>query len=249
MQSAHAVQAELKRLGTPAKAKTSAWFFKTGEGHYGHGDTFYGVTVPEQRRIAKQYKDVSLPEIAKLLASPVHECRLTALLILVGQYQRASTKERARIAKFYLSHTKRVNNWDLVDLSASYILGAELFDKKRNVLYKFARSKNLWERRIAIVSTYAFIRCGDLGDTFRITEILMRDTHDLIHKAAGWMLREAGKRDERQLEWFLQKHAPLMPRTMLRYAIEKFPEQKRKAYLSIPSVVKKSASSLPSMRR
>jgi len=249
MQNARVVQMELRGLGTPTKAKASAWFFKTGEGHYGHGDIFYGVSVPEQRRVAKKYKDLAFTEIRKLLASPIHECRLTALLILVGQYQHADRQERGRIAKFYLAGTKRVNNWDLVDSSASYILGAELVDKNRRILYKLARSKKLWERRIAIVSTHAFIRHDDLGDTFRVAEILMRDTHDLIHKATGWMLREAGKRDTRALELFLQKNARHMPRTMLRYAIEKFPEQKRKAYLSIPSAVKKSASSLPSILR
>ncbi|MEK7649871.1 MAG: DNA alkylation repair protein [Patescibacteria group bacterium] len=243
------IEQDLKRLGTPHRAKVSAWFFKTGPGHYGHGDIFYGVTVPEQRRIAKRYKDLLLTEIARLFVNPVHECRLTALLILVGQYQRADKKDQARITKFYVAHAKQINNWDLVDSSASYILGTELQDKKRNILYKLARSKNLWERRIAIVSTHAFIRRGDLIDTFCIAAILMHDTHDLIHKAAGWMLREAGKRDQCALEDFLEKHAARMPRTMLRYAIEKFPDQKRKAYLSMPSVARKSASSLPSIRR
>jgi 3-methyladenine DNA glycosylase AlkD len=249
MQNAYSAQERLKRLGTSQKAKASAWFFKTGEGHYGHGDVFYGVTVPEQRRVAKEFKTASLREIAKLLASSIHECRLTALLILVGQYQRADKKIKARIAKFYVAHAKQINNWDLVDSSASYILGAELTDKKRDILYTFARSKNLWERRIAIVSTQAFIRHDDFIDTFKIAELLISDTHDLIHKATGWMLREVGKRDQRALERFLQKHAPLMPRTMLRYAIEKFPEKKRKAYLSMPSKRKNSASSLPSILR
>ncbi|MSR76170.1 MAG: DNA alkylation repair protein [Candidatus Ryanbacteria bacterium] len=249
MQSALLVQQVLKRLGTPQKAKSSAWFFKTGKGHYGHGDIFYGVTVPEQRRVAKEFKDLPLTEIAKLLVNPVHECRLTALLILVRHYQRADKKTKAYIAKFYISRAKQINNWDLVDASASYILGAELLDKKRDILYKLARSKNLWERRIAIVSTHAFIRCNDFTDTFKIAHMLMRDTHDLIHKATGWMLREAGKRDGHELELFLQKYASVMPRTMLRYAIEKFPEKKRKAYLSMPSAARKSASSLPSILR
>ncbi|MEK7631082.1 MAG: DNA alkylation repair protein [Patescibacteria group bacterium] len=249
MQHAREVEVALKCLGTPAKAKSSAWFFKTGEGHYGHGDIFYGVTVPEQRRVAKEFKDLPPAEIVKLLANPVHECRLMALLILVGQYQRADEKTKMRIAKFYVSRAKQINNWDLVDASASYILGTELADKKRTMLYKLARSKNLWERRIAIVSTHAFIRRDDFADTFKIAQILISDGHDLIHKATGWMLREVGKRDQRQLEQFLQKHAFVMPRTMLRYAIEKFSEKKRKVYLSMPSELKKSASSLPSILR
>lgn len=220
------VQTDLQKLSSPAKAKSSAWFFKTGKGQYGEGDVFIGVTVPEQRIVAKKYKDISLLEIEKLLKSSIHEHRLTGLLILA---QKKLSKE---IYDFYLAHTDCVNNWDLVDSSASYIVGEWLVDKNRNILYELARSKNLWERRIAIISTGVFIKNNDFTDTFAIAELLLHDTHDLIHKAVGWMLREAGKRDQDAEEEFLRKHYKTMPRTMLRYAIEKFSEDKRHEYLA-----------------
>ena len=230
--SARGVVAELEALAAPAKAKAAAWFFKTGEGQYGHGDAFLGVTVPEQRRIAKRFAALPQGELRTLLRSPVHECRLTALLILVRQYERGDASLRARIARFYLAHRARVNNWDLVDSSAPYILGRHLLDKDRAVLYRLARSRRLWDRRIAIIATAAFIRAGDYRDTLAIAKLLLADPHDLIHKAVGWMLREVGNRSLATEERFLKAHAARMPRTMLRYAIEKFHETKRAAYLA-----------------
>ena len=231
--TAQTVTNELRKLGTREKAKAKAVtrFFKTGEGEYGHGDIFFGVIVSEQRKLAKQYNALPFAEISLLLKSPVHECRLTALLILTLQFEKANSAERARIAKFYCAHGTRVNNWDLVDASAPYILGQHLLTQDRSILYRFARSKNLWERRIAIVATHAFIRVNQFDDTCAIAEILLTDRHDLIHKAVGWMLREVGKRSLSTEEKFLDQYAHIMPRTMLRYAIEKFPEQKRKTYM------------------
>ncbi|NIT03658.1 DNA alkylation repair protein [Candidatus Saccharibacteria bacterium] len=230
--TARSVIKELKRLGNPKKAKASAWFFKTGKGQYGEGDVFAGVTVPEQRKVAKQFKELPLKEIAKLLENKIHECRLTALFILVGKYNKADGKEKERLAKFYLSHLQYVNNWDLVDSSASYILGDYLQDKDKSILYKLARSANLWERRVAIIATAAFIKEGRYRDTLKIAKNLLKDEHDLIHKAVGWMLREVGNKSRSTEEKFLDKHASSMPRTMLRYAIEKFPKEKRAEYLS-----------------
>ncbi|MFA5997031.1 MAG: DNA alkylation repair protein [Candidatus Paceibacterota bacterium] len=233
MKTAKNVELALKKLGSKKKAKASAWFFKTGKGQYGHGDVFIGVTVPEQRNIAKKYFDIPFLEVTKLLESKYHECRLTALLILVHQYKIGNEKTRDKIAKFYLKHTKYINNWDLVDLSAIYILGDYLFDKDRAVLYKLVKSKNIWERRIAIITTHGFIRKREYADTLKLAEILLSDTHDLIHKATGWMLREVGKRVSRPaLILFLNTHIERMPRTTLRYAIEHFPELERKAFLA-----------------
>ena len=231
MISALAAVKDLKKLGTPDRAKASAWFFKTGKGQYGWGDKFLGVTVPEQRQVAKKYQELPLAEIKNLLQSEIHECRLTALLILVQKYRKADEAARDRICKFYLSHTKRINNWDLVDLSSHAILGRHLLGRNRAVLYRLARSKNLWERRIAVISTFMFIKAGEYQDALQIGKILLKDEHDLIHKAVGWMLREVGKKSLADEERFLKKYAPQMPRTMLRYAIEKFPEKKRKGYL------------------
>ena len=229
--TAKAVFVQLQKLGTAKKSKVSAWFFKTQKGQYGYGDIFYGVTVPQQREISKRYQALALSELLVLLQSKVHECRLTALLILVNQYQRADETVRQRIVKFYLKHRTRVNNWDLVDASASYILGHYLLNKDRAILYKLAHSKNLWDKRIAIIATAAFIRALEFIDTLAIAKILLNDQHDLIHKAVGWMLREVGKKSLVTEEKFLDAHAAIMPRTMLRYAIEKFPEKKRKMYL------------------
>jgi 3-methyladenine DNA glycosylase AlkD len=231
--TASSVVTELKRAGSPAKAKVYAWFFKTKEGQYGHGDIFLGVTVPEQRAIAKKFRDLSFEELHDLLHRDIHEARLTALLILVDQYKRASAKRKEQITRFYLRHAKRVNNWDLVDSSAPYILGDHLLKRDRAVLYRLARSRNLWERRIAIIATQAFIREGQFTDTLRISEILLTDSHDLIHKAVGWMLREVGNRSQLAEERFLKEHAAKMPRTALRYAIEKFPPAKRKSYMTV----------------
>lgn len=205
-------------------------FFKTDKGEYGEGDIFLGIKVPIQRDISKRY-DLKLKDIQKLLNSKIHEHRMCGLFILINKYNK-EIKLHEEIFNFYLKNAKKVNNWDLVDLSAPNILGDFLLDKgDKRILYLFAKSKNLWEKRIAIVSTYSFIKNGKLGDTFEIAEILLDDKHDLIHKAVGWMLREAGKRDIKALENFLKKNHNKMPRTMLRYAIEKFPEQSRKAYL------------------
>lgn len=231
--SAAAVVKELKQRASPARARASRWFFKTGKGDYGEGDAFFGVAVPEQRRIAKRHAELALQDIAQLLKHKVHECRLTALFILTQQYRAADEKQRERIARFYLSHRRRVNNWDLVDSSAPYILGQHLLDKDRSILYALAKSRSVWERRMAIIATGAFVRAGEYDDTLRLATLAFADRHDLIHKAAGWMLREIGNRSRPTLERFLDQHAAVMPRTMLRYAIEKFPADRRKVYLAM----------------
>ncbi len=231
-QSAASVSAELRAIADPERASNSAWFFKTGPGQYGEGDVFIGVTVPKQRQVARKYAHLPLSEIEKLLASAIHEERLTALITLANQYKRGDQEEKQLIFDFYLANTHYINNWDLVDSSASYIVGAHLLDKDRTILYELARSSDLWERRIAIIATAAFIACGQSKDTFAIAEVLLTDTHDLIHKAVGWMLREVGKScGQEVLEGFLRAHYRVMPRTMLRYAIEKFDEPLRQKYL------------------
>lgn len=210
----------------------SAVFFKTGVGHYAEHDRFINVNVPTLRKIAKEFHDLSLPDVQKLIASPINEKRQLALFILVYQYQKATDETKEKLYQFYLKHLKHVNNWNLVDASAHLIIGAHLLKKDKEILLTFAVSNVMWERRIAIVATWYFIRHNDLTWTFKIAEILLHDNHDLIHKAVGWMLREAGKRDVNQLIAFLDQHAHHMPRTMLRYAIEKFPENQRKSYLA-----------------
>lgn len=226
------IEKELKELGNPEKAKVLSRFFKSGKGEYGEGDVFLGVMVPETRRVAKKHRDMKLIEIQKLLNSKIHEHRLAALLILVDKYSKGDETEQKKIFEFYLQNARKVNNWDLVDLSAPKIVGAHLLKGKRALLRKLARSKNLWERRIAIVSTYAFIREGEFSDTLKISGLLLNDEHDLIHKAVGWMLREVGKRNQEAEEKFLMKHYRKMPRTMLRYAIEKFSKKKREFYMN-----------------
>ncbi len=213
----------------PVRAAGAQRYFKTGPGEYGEGDIFIGLTVPQSRSIAKKYLALPLSEVQKLLASPIHEHRFIALEILIFKYER--TDEQEKIVNFYLKNKKHINNWDLVDTSASYILGNWLIDKDTTILYTLAHAKNLWERRIAIVATAAFIRNGQFADTLALAEILVRDTEDLMHKAVGWMLREVGKKSEKTLTAFLDTHVSHMPRTMLRYAIERFPEKKRKKYL------------------
>ncbi|MBI4847746.1 MAG: DNA alkylation repair protein [Nitrospirae bacterium] len=225
------LRTDLRKLANPEKAKILSRFFKTGKGQYGEGDVFLGIKVPEQRRIAKKYPDLPLSEIEKLLHSKIHEERLVALLILIIQYGKAGDEGKKAIYDFYLNNTQRINNWDLVDLSAPNISGDYLIDKDRRILYKLANSESLWERRIAVMSTFAFIRKNDFEATLRIAEVLLIDRHDLIQKAVGWMLREVGKRDQNIEEAFLKKHYKAMPRTMLRYAIERFEEGKRRAYL------------------
>jgi len=223
---------ELKNYGSPERTKHSLRFFKTGKGQYGENDIFYGASVPEMRIVAKKYKDISLDDVQELLENRYHECRLVALMILVDRYRRAKTDaERKRIYETYLKNTKYINNWDLVDLSAHNVVGAYLYDKDRSILYKLAKSKDLWERRIAIMSTFYFIRKDDFSDTLKISEVLLDDKHDLIHKATGWMLREIGKRDKDVEMKFLDEHHRTMPRTMLRYAIEKFSDKEKKCYM------------------
>jgi 3-methyladenine DNA glycosylase AlkD len=236
--NANDVIQELKKLSTPDRAKTNAWFFKTGEGQYGYGDKFLGVTVPEQRVVAQMFKELDYNEIRSLLHSEVHEHRLTALLILVNKFKKANEEERKKIVDFYLNNIRTVNNWDLVDSSAPQILGSYLKDKEKDILLKFSRSDDLWEKRIAIVSTQAFIKNKDTKHTYAISKILLNDPNDLIHKATGWMLREAGAVNEKELVEFLEVYAPKMPRTMLRYAIEKFDADRRKHFLSIPAIKK-----------
>ncbi len=208
-------------------------FFKTGKGQYGEGDIFLGISVPNTRSVAKKYKNASYEIIEKLLLSKYHEERLLGVLLLVQKTMKSNEREFRQVYTFYLTNRKGINNWDLVDLSAHKIVGKYMYEynKPRNVLYKYAESKKLWEKRIAIISTFYFLSKNDFKDTLAISEILLHDEHDLIHKAVGWMLREVGKRDVKILEEFLKKHYKTMPRTMLRYAIEKFPEEKRQKYL------------------
>ena len=204
-------------------------FFKTGKGQYGEGDMFLGVTVPNIREVAKEFKDVNFDVIEELIHSPWHEMRMCALLILVNNSKKEVTKDTF---DFYLSQTKYINNWDLVDLSAPQITGRFLLDKSREILYKLAESDMLWDNRIAIVSTLTFIRNNDLDDTYKLSLKMMHHKHDLMHKAIGWMLREAGKRDTKRLYDFVQEYKSIMPRTMLRYSIEKFDKETRKELMS-----------------
>lgn len=227
------LQHKLRGLSDPEIAKHSLRFFKTGPGEYGDGDQFLGIRVPKVRKVAKEFKDLPLDEVQTLLRSEYHEERLCALIILVNSFKSADRKQRSEIYNLYLDNTAYINNWDLVDASAEHIVGAYLIDKDREILYSLAQSDNLWERRIAIISTFQFIRNDKYEDTLAIAEQLLNDEHDLIHKAVGWMLREVGKRETGKLESFLEKFGSRMPRTMLRYAIEKFPEGKRKKYLAM----------------
>ena len=231
------IKSELNKLKNSEKAKVYQQFFKTGKGQYGAGDIFFGLSVPEQREIAKKYLDLKLIDIQKLLDAKIHEHRMTGLLILVYQFEAlgdntSDEQERKKIFNFYIKNAKKVNNWDLVDVTCPRIVGKYLVDKKdRKILYKLANSKNLWEKRISIVSTWWFIRDNQLQDTINISETLLNDQHDLIHKAVGWMLREVGKKNVKVLEKFLNKNIRQMSRTMLRYSIEKFPKEKRKVWL------------------
>ena len=207
------------------------WFFKTGKGEYGEGDKFVGIKVPVQRKIANQFRELDLEDLQTLLNSIIHEERLISLLILVAQYNKADEKLKEKIYRFYKKNSKNINNWDLVDLSAPKIIGTHLLNRDKQILYKYAYSNNLWEKRISIISTYSFIKNHDFKTTLEISDILLNDDHDLIHKAVGWMLREVGKQDLKTLENFLKPRYNKMPRTMLLYSIEKFPEKKRKKYL------------------
>ncbi len=226
------LQKELHSLQNSQKARLLSGFFKTGKGEYGEGDLFLGITMPQQRVIAKKYfKQISLKDIEKLLHGKYHEERMTALVILTYKFEKAYKEEQKDIYDLYLKNTKYINNWDLVDVTTPRIVGAYLLEKDRSVLYKLVKSKDLWERRISVLATFMFIREHQFEDSLRISEILLQDRHDLIHKAVGWMLREIGKRNQEVEEDFLQKHYKKMPRTMLRYAIEKFDEKKRRSYL------------------
>jgi 3-methyladenine DNA glycosylase AlkD len=225
------IQEEIKKLANPEKAKIYQRFFKTGKGEYGEGDIFLGLTVPQMREIAKTFSHLPLPKLQTLLDSKIHEERSISLLILIQKFKKSSEEEKSNIVNFYLKNTKNINNWDLVDMSAHKILGEFLKEKDKKTLYKLANSKNLWEKRISIISTFAFINQEKFEDSIRISEILLKDSHDLIHKAVGWVLREIGKKNLEVEENFLKSYYKEMPRTMLRYAIERFPEEKRQAYL------------------
>lgn len=225
------LESELKKAANPKQAAILQRFFKTGKGEYGEGDIFLGIKMSKQREIAKQFKHLSIQDIQKLLNSKIHEKRLISLLILIKRYEESGNKERERIFNLYLKNSKQINNWDLVDLSAPSIMGDFLLDKDKKILYELAKSENLWERRISIIATFTFIRNNQFEDTIEISKILLQDKHDLIHKTVGWMLREAGKKNQIILEKFLEKHYKNMPRTMLRYAIEKLKEERRKKYL------------------
>lgn len=223
---------DLAAAADPDRARSSARFFKTEKGQYGEGDRFLGITVPVQRRVARRYGDLPLSDIAKLLASRIHEHRFTALEILVAAYEAGDAARKQEIFDFYLQNTQRINNWDLVDTSAPYIVGSHLQTRPRVVLYQLAKSSSVWERRIAMVATMAFIRLDELEETFAIAELLLDDEHDLIHKAVGWMLRESGKRSPEDLLNFIKRNYLAMPRTALRYAIERFPEAQRRRVLA-----------------
>ena len=226
-----AIRRELKASADPSRAALLQRFFKTGPGEYAEGDRFLGLTVPQVRAIAVKHQSLPLADLQALLASPWHEERLLALVILVRQYERGTAAKRDAIYRLYRRNTASINNWDLVDCSAGNIVGAHLGERDHRVLDQLARSPLLWERRIAIIATFFYIRRGELEPTLRLAELLLEDEHDLIHKAVGWMLREVGKRDRAVLQRFLDAHAQRMPRTMLRYAIEQFPERLRHRYL------------------
>lgn len=218
---------KLQALSDAEKREIFPKFFKAGKGEYGEGDRFLGVTVPNIRAIAKLHKDISIEEIRELIQSEWHEVRLCALIIMVKKSKKKDEALRKELFNLYLSQTKRINNWDLVDLSCRFIIGEYLLDKSRDILYQLAQSPLLWDNRIAIVSTYAFIRKGQLEDTYALSDLMMQHPHDLMHKAIGWMLREAGKRNPERLYDYVMSHRADMPRTMLRYAIEKFSPKER----------------------
>jgi 3-methyladenine DNA glycosylase AlkD len=231
MSTLNTIKTHLHKLADPAIAKVQLGFFKTAPGQYGAGDKFLGIKVPTMRALLKTYRGTPPEVISALLQAEFHEERFFALLLLIDFYQRGSAADKQQAYELYLASTARINNWDLVDVSAPYIVGHYLADKPRQKLYELVQSDSLWERRIAIIATLHFIRNQDFDDTLKIAGHLLPDTHDLIHKAVGWMLREVGKRDLAAEEKFLQQHYRTMPRTMLRYAIERFPEALRKQYL------------------
>jgi 3-methyladenine DNA glycosylase AlkD len=224
---------KIKRAGDPDRAAFSQRYFKTGPGEYAAGDRFAGLTAAQVRAIAREFRALALDDVRTLIASPIHEHRLVALLILVSQYRRGDDATREAVFNTYLASTQHINNWDLVDCSAEHVIGPHLRPlRRRTLLTTLAKSKSLWDRRIAIMSTFHYIRHNEFAETLRIARLLLRDTEDLVHKAVGWMLREVGKRNLKVERAFLDRHARQMPRTMLRYAIERFPEPLRKAYLA-----------------
>jgi len=232
MLTANLIIKETKKYYKKDRALLSQKYFKTGPGQYGEGDVFWGLTVPQTRLIAKKFSDLKLVEIKKLLISPVHEIRLIALLILVEQFSKGDLKAKENIFNFYLKNTKYINNWDLVDLSAYKIVGAWLLDKPTKTLETLANSKNIWERRIAVLASFARLKNNDFKLSLALAKKLLQDKHDLMQKAVGWMLREMGKKSKLELIKFLDKYATKMPRTMLRYAIERLPEKERLYYLN-----------------
>jgi len=232
MKSVQQIQQQMKNLSDPQRAAHSQRFFKTGAGEYGEGDVFLGIKVPQIRQVAQQCLQLDDDDLVQLITSRYHEVRLLALLILVYRFPKATPQQQKRMFNFYIKHKTYINNWDLVDCSAPVIVGAYLFDKDKDLLYKYARHKRLWDRRIAIMASFYFIKQNHYSDALKLAEILLQDDEDLIQKAVGWMLREIGKRDLATEEAFLQRYYQQMPRTMLRYAIEKFTQKLRHQYLS-----------------
>ena len=225
------IRKELEAAADDSRAEILQRYFKTGPGEYAEGDLFLGVRVPEVRKVAQRYRGLELDRVCALLRSPVHEERFLALVILTKRYAKAGEGERRQLFDAYVGHLEFVNHWDLVDTSAMHVVGAHLYGRSRGLLFELAGSDRMWSRRVAIISTYYFIKRDDFGDTLRLAEVLLGDPHDLMHKAVGWMLREVGKRDREAAEEFLRQFYGVMPRTMLRYAIERFPEGLRQAYL------------------
>lgn len=225
------LQKEILKLKNPLKANLLSRYFKTGKGEYGEGDVFLGLTVPQLRDIAKKYSHLKLNNIKNLLKSKFHEFRMTGVFILTYKYKKADIEIKKQIFNFYIRNKKGINNWDLIDLSSPNIVGDYLKDKDKSILYKLLKSENIWDKRIAVLATFGFIKIKNYKDSLKIAEILLNDKHDLIHKAVGWMLREIGKQDIKTEELFLKKYYKKMPRTMLRYAIEKFPQSKRNFYM------------------
>jgi len=243
------VRAEIASLADPKRAVGNARFFKTGPGEYGEGDKFLGITVPMLRKVARGGRDLSLDDLLKLLASPWHEERLVALMVMVDQHQRATDKDRLALHRAYLANAKRINNWDLVDASAGQIVGYHVAEKGTAFLERLAASDDLWERRIAIIATFYGIKHDDFAPTLLIAEQLLGDDQDLIHKAVGWMLREVGKRDGAVLRQFLDRHAATMPRTALRYAIERFTPAERQRYMLMKTARATARSAKASTKR
>lgn len=229
---ARRVEAELRRRGSSGAAAGALRFFKTGPGEYGEGDKFFGLAAAQIYDVARSAGDLTLDDLEQLLESPWHESRLVALVVLAHRYQRADPPMQQQIYRLYLRRTDRINNWDLVDVSAPEVVGAHLLKRSRAPLHRLAKSRDLWERRIAIVATQELIRHGEFSDTLRIAVTLLHDPHDLIHKATGWMLREVGKRDERALLRFLDRWAPRLPRTALRYSIERLSPARKRRYMA-----------------